>query len=152
MGAQNMCQTNEVSEYINNVETKWRDAFIELKKVIDQHIPSGFQMEMQYGMPSYVVPLSAYPDGYHCKQDTPLPFISIAAQKKHLAVYHMGIYADQALLHWFEDEHPHHTDTKLNMGKSCIRFTNPNKIPYQLIGELASKMTIMDWIALYEKN
>ncbi|RXT03939.1 DUF1801 domain-containing protein [Ammoniphilus sp. CFH 90114] len=141
---------SEINQYIDQVESKWKDSFLTLKKVIDQHIPSGFEMEMQNGIPSYVVPLTTYPDGYHCKRDTPLPFISIAAQKNHIAVYHMGMYADQELLTWFEKEYPNHMATKLNMGKSCIRFTNPSKIPFQLIGELVSKLTVEDWIRIYE--
>lgn len=139
----------EIDQYIDRVESKWKDSFKTLKEVMDQHIPIGFELKMQYDMPSYVVPLATYPDGYHCKKDTPLPFISIAAQKKHIAVYHMGIYADPELLTWFQEEYPNHMDTKLNMGKSCIRFTNPSKIPYQLIGELVSKLTVKDWIEMY---
>ena len=61
----------------------------------------------------------------------------------------MGIYADPELLTWFQEEYPNHMDTKLNMGKSCIRFTNPSKIPFQLIGELVSKLTVEDWIEMY---
>ncbi|ALX48453.1 hypothetical protein AOX59_07420 [Lentibacillus amyloliquefaciens] len=141
---------SDVNQYLDNVETKWKDAFIQLKEVVDQNIPNGFALDMQYGMPSYVIPLAVYPDGYLGKKDTPLPFISIAAQKKHIAVYHMGMYADDELLNWFQTEYPNHMDTKLNMGKSCIRFTNPKKIPYQLIGELVSKMTADDWINIYE--
>jgi hypothetical protein len=123
---------------------------IELKKVIDENIPEGFELVLQYDMPSYVVPISIYPDGYHCAKDTPLPFISIAAQKNHIAFYHMGIYADKELLEWFQKEYPQHMDTKLNMGKSCIRFTNPKKIPYQLMKELVEKVSVEDWIELYE--
>lgn len=77
---------SEIDQYIENVETKWRDSFITLKKVIDQNIPSGFEIKMQYGMPSYVVPLATYSKGYHCKKDTSLPFISIAAQKNYIAL------------------------------------------------------------------
>ncbi|KAB8139384.1 DUF1801 domain-containing protein [Gracilibacillus oryzae] len=139
-----------IENYIDQIDEKWQSSFIELKKVIDEKIPEGFEQEMQYGMPSYVVPLSTYPDGYHCKKDTPLPFLSIAAQKNHLAVYHMGLYADSNLLQWFQTEYPNHMSTKLNMGKSCIRFTNPKKIPYQLIGELVSKQTVEEWIKVYE--
>ena len=102
------------------MEVKWKDSFITLKKAIDQAIPSGFEIEMQYGMPSYVIPLAIYPDGYHCKKDTPLPFISILAQKNHIAVYLMGIYAAPQLLEWFQKEYPNHMATKLNIGKSCI--------------------------------
>lgn len=142
----------EVNSYIDNIEEKWQGSFIKLKEVIDKNIPSGFELRMEPGMPTYVVPLATYPDGYLGKKDTPLPFISIAAQKKHLAVYHMGVYADEALLDWFEQEYPNHMDTKLNMGKSCIRFTNPKKIPYELMGELVSKLTVNDWIKLYENE
>ena len=143
---------SQVQEYIENVDPKWAEPFQKLKKVIEDNIPEGFVCEMQYGMPSYVVPLSTYPDGYHCAKDTPLPFLSIAAKKNHIAVYHMGIYGDEELLNWFVNEYPKHVDTKLNMGKSCIRFTNPKKIPYDLIGELVSKMSVEDWVNIYEKN
>ena len=37
------------------------------------------------------------------------------------------------------------------MGKSCIRFKNMNKVPFKLIGELASKLNVEQWISLYEK-
>ena len=38
------------------------------------------------------------------------------------------------------------------MGKSCIRFKIFNEIPYELIGILSTKMTVKDWIDIYEKN
>jgi len=38
------------------------------------------------------------------------------------------------------------------MGKSCIRFGNVKHIPYELIGELVSKMTPEQWITAYESR
>ena len=38
------------------------------------------------------------------------------------------------------------------MGKSCLRYKKPEDIPYDLIGELASKITPDEWIEVYEKN
>jgi hypothetical protein len=64
----------------------------------------------------------------------------------------MGIYADPALLKWFTTEFPKHSTKKLDMGKSCIRFKKPEDIPFKLIGELVSKMSVKDWVATYEKN
>ena len=64
----------------------------------------------------------------------------------------MGIYADENLLEWFESEYPKHTSTKLDMGKGCIRFKKVNQIPFELIGELASKITVQDWIKTYESK
>jgi len=62
----------------------------------------------------------------------------------------MGIYASPKLLDWFVKEYPKHTDAKLDMGKACIRFKNPEKIPFKLFGELMSKLTPKDWIKMYE--
>ena len=64
----------------------------------------------------------------------------------------MGIYADENLLNWFVAEYPKHCKTKLDMGKSCIRFKKPADIPFALIAELCQKMTPEQWIAIYEKN
>ncbi|MEK5330899.1 DUF1801 domain-containing protein [Lysinibacillus sp. FSL W8-0992] len=136
--------------YIELVDEKWRDSFAKLADVIATNIPAGFEQTMNYDMISYVVPLTSYPKGYHVTPNTPLPFISLAAQKRHIAVYHMGIYADNALLSWFQEEYAKRVPTKLNMGKSCIRFTSTKNIPYDLIGELVSKMTPGEWINRYE--
>ena len=138
------------SIYMEQVEEKWRAAFSQLVDVVATNIPEGFEQTMQYGMVGYVVPLSTYPDGYHVTPKTPLPFISLAVQKRHIALYHMGIYADPALLSWFQEEYAKRAPTKLNMGKSCIRFTNKNNIPFDLIGELVSKMTLAQWVSHYE--
>lgn len=142
----------EIETYIASIPQEKKDAFITLMEKIDAHIPKGFEKCMQYNMVSYVVPKSTYPEGYHCNPEQTLPFLSIAAQKSHIAVYHMGIYSDESLLNWFKEEYPKHMTTKLDMGKSCIRFKNPKKIPYDLMGELVSKMTVEDWIGKYEAN
>ncbi|MFJ7921200.1 DUF1801 domain-containing protein [Lysinibacillus fusiformis] len=138
------------SIYMEQVEEKWRDAFSKLVDVVEANLPVGFEQTMQYDMVSYVVPLETYPSGYHVTPNTPLPFISLAAQKRHIALYHMGIYADQALLSWFQEEYARRVPTKLNMGKSCIRFTSTKHIPFDLISELAAKMTPAEWISHYE--
>ncbi|WP_414049026.1 DUF1801 domain-containing protein [Macrococcus animalis] len=141
-----------VAEYIENIPEEKREPFVKLMEVIDAHLPEGFEKVMQYGMISYVVPKSIYPEGYHVDPTLPLSFISIAAQKSHVAVYHMGIYADEDLLNWFTSEYKKAMPTKLDMGKSCIRFKNPKKIPYALMGELAQKMSVNDWVKIYQAS
>ena len=69
-----------------------------------------------------------------------------------ISIYHMGLYADPTLLKWFEQEYRSRVKGKLDMGKSCIRFKKAENIPFELIGELCTKMTVQDWISLYEKN
>lgn len=139
-------------EYIESLPEDRKKAINELRKVILKNLPKGFAEEMSYGMLGYVVPFSLYPAGYHCNPKLPVPFMNIASQKNFIAVYHMGMYADKKLLTWFTKEYAQQVKTKLDMGKSCIRFKKFDQIPYKLIGELASKMTPKDWLTMYEKN
>jgi hypothetical protein len=99
-----------------------------------------------------VVPHSIYPNGYHCNPKLPLPFIAIASQKNFIALYHMGIYVNPRLLEWFSTEYPKYSNQKLDMGKSCIRFKKMDQIPFDLIGELARKITVQNWIECYESQ
>ena len=122
----------------------------QLREVILNNLPEGFEEQMNYSMLGYVVPHSLYPDGYHCDTSLPLPFMNLASQKNFVAVYHMGIYSDKKLMDWFVAEFPKHCKRKLDMGKSCIRFKYMDDIPYTLIGELASKISTEEWIKVYE--
>jgi len=121
-------------------------------EVIKKNLPKGYKEGMGYGMMGWDVPHSIYPAGYHCNPKDPLPFMGIASQKNFIAVYHMGVYADPKLLKWFQAAHAKASPKKLEMGKSCIRYKKPEDIPFDLIGELASKITPAEWIATYEKN
>lgn len=141
-----------VQAYLQELPADRRQAIEALREVILQHIPEGFQETMSYGMIGYVVPHQLYPPGYHCKPQDPLPLMNIASQKNFIAIYHMGLYAQPALLDWFQQAHATASPKKLDMGKSCIRYKKLDDIPLHLIGELASKMTPTEWIALYEKN
>ena len=141
-----------VENYIEQLPEDRKTAMQELRKIFSENLPEGFQECMSYGMIGYVVPHSIYPAGYHCDVKLPLPFMNIASQKSHIAVYHMGIYADSELLSWFQEEYSKQVKGKLDMGKSCIRFKKPELIPYNLFAELARKMSVQDWISIYEKN
>jgi uncharacterized protein YdhG (YjbR/CyaY superfamily) len=139
----------DVQAYLETLEPERRTVMERLMDVIRVNLPDGFEEGMQYGMPGWVVPHSLFPDGYHVDPSLPLPFLSLGSQKRHIGLYHMGIYADEALLEWFTQAYPKHGSTKLDMGKSCIRFKNMAKIPYELVGELCAKMTPEDWIQRY---
>ena len=143
---------NTVKEYLKKVPKERSEYFSNLRETILANLPKGFNEQLNYGMIGYVVPHEIYPAGYHCDPKLPLPFVNIASQKNFIGFYHMGIYANPGLLEWFVKEYPKHSDTKLDMGKSCVRFKKMDKIPYDLIGKLMGKMSVNDWIKLYEKN
>jgi hypothetical protein len=139
-------------EYLESLPEDRKIIVDNLRKAISKTLPKGFAEVMNYGMIGYVVPHSIYPSGYHCDPKLPLPFMGLASQKNFIAFYHMGIYANNSLLKWFTEEYPKHCKTKLDMGKSCIRFKKLNDIPFKLISELVSKMDVAAWVKLYEKE
>jgi uncharacterized protein YdhG (YjbR/CyaY superfamily) len=144
-------KATNVESYINDLPEERKNIINELRKVILKNLPKGFAEEMSYGMIAYCVPHNIYPNGYHCDPKQPLPFLSMASQKNFIALYHMGIYMNPVLMDWFTAEYAKRVKGKLDMGKSCIRFKKMEQIPFDLIGELASKMTVKEWIDCYEK-
>lgn len=140
-----------VDQYINEAPDDRRAALQQLRTIILENLPEGFQECISYGMIGYVVPHSIYPKGYHCTPELPLPFMSFASQKNSINFYHMGIYAKPELYNWFVAEYPKHSKQKLDIGKSCLRIKKPENIPFELIGELAKKMSVSEWIETYEK-
>lgn len=137
-------------QYIAELPEDRKEVMQKLRDIVKKNLPKGFEETMQYGMLGYVVPHNIYPDGYHCNPKDALPFMALASQKNHIGFYHMGIYSDPDLMKWFTEEYPKHATGKLDMGKSCICFKNPKKIPFELLGELTTKVSVAEWIAKYE--
>jgi len=137
-------------EYIAKLPEERKKVVSAIRKTIIENLPKGFEETINYGLIGYVVPHSIYPQGYHVNPKLPLPFINIASQKNFITLYHMGLYTDKRLLEWFIGEYPKHSKLKLDIGKSCIRFKKPDQIPYKLIGELVLKISVNEWIELYE--
>ena len=140
-----------VAAYLAELPEDRKTPMNQLCSAIKKNLPTGFKEVISYGMIGYVVPHSIFPAGYHCNPELPLPFINIASQKNFISVYHMGIYSDPKLMDWFIAEYGKKVAGKLDIGKSCIRFKNPDKIPFDLIGDLCSKITVAEWIKAYQK-
>lgn len=142
-------QAKTVSAYINSLPIERKPIIIAIRKAILKNLPKGFEEVMSYGAIGYVVPHTLYPGGYHVRPELPLPFIGVASQKNHIAVYHMAMQGK--LLDWFKDEWKSHSSKKLDMGKACMRFRKPEDVPLELIGNLAAKLTPKQWIEMYDK-
>lgn len=138
-----------VADYIASLPDDRAEIIAAVRNEILKNLPNGFEETMQYGMISYVVPHKLYPEGYHCKPEDALPFMSLASQKNHIVLYHMGVYAGH-LHDWVVKEWKKVTDKKLDMGKSCIRFKKPDDVPVKLIGKLSAKITPQQWIKVYK--
>ena len=137
--------------YIDSLPEDRKAIISKMRKVILKNLPKGFSEGMSYGMIGYCVPLTLYQPGYLGDPATPLPFISLASQKNHIALYHMGFYGGQHM-EWFLNAWDKHSKKKLDMGKSCIRFKKAEDVPLDLIGELCTRMTPEEWIEVYEHH
>jgi len=137
-------------KYLKDLPADRKVPVMRLRETVMKNLPKGFKEVMSYGMLGYVVPHELYPQGYHCDPKQPLPFANIASQKHFIAFYHMGLYMNPKLLKWFTEEYPKQSTAKLDMGKSCIRFKKAEHIPYELIGDLVKKISVDEWIKIYE--
>lgn len=141
-----------IAQYIAQLPAERQPVVQQMLEIFRTYLPEGFEETINYGMIGFVVPKSIYPKGYHCDPKLPLPFIAIAAQKHFTALYHMGVYANPDMYEWFTHEYQQLQLGKLDMGKSCIRFKKAEKVPWKLLEKLAGKMTVEDWISLYERK
>ena len=128
-----------------------REAMTAIREVILKNLPKGYEEGMQWGMPSYFVPLSAYPAGYNCQPDQPLPFVGFASQKNHMVFYGFCIYMDEELKNRFVADWKK-TGKKLDMGKSCVRFKKLEDVPLKVIGDAVKRVPMKKYIKQYEKQ
>ena len=139
-----------IDEYLNTLPTERKKIINKLRNVIKKNIPEGFSEELSYGSIGFIVPLTIYPKGYHVDSKLPLPFIGISNWKNHISFSHWGLYINNELLKWFKEEYVKHAKYKLSMGKSCINFKRMDDIPYDLIGELCRKVSVQEYVKMYE--
>lgn len=140
-----------VKQYLSELPDDRREVISAIRDVILENLPDGIEEGMQWGMIGYFVPHRIYPSGYHCQPDEPLPFASLANQKKHMAFYGFNIYIDEKQQEWFVKEWKK-TGKKLDMGKSCVRFKKLDDVPLKVLAKLTRRCSVEEYIKLYEKQ
>lgn len=138
--------------YFNALPQAHREETEEFRGMINRHLPTGFAEIAELRQISWVVPLSVYPSGYAAAKNQPLPFISLARRKNHIALYHMGIYAYPGLMEWFVQQYQAECGQLPDMGKGCIRFKQMEGIPKNTLTTLFEKIDIADWVSFYESQ
>lgn len=136
-----------VEEYLGALPDDRRAALDAVRQVVLDHLPAGFEETMQHGMISYVVPLDRYPDTYNGQ---PLAVASLANQKNHMALYLMGVYADEGGERWLRERWP--SGKKLDLGKSCLRFKKLDDLALDVVGEVVERTSVDTFIAAYERS
>ena len=138
-----------VSEYLQALNTSRAEMLVALRDEISRNIDPRFNEGIQYGMPSWFVPHSIYPAGYHCAPKEPVPFIALASQKNHVGLYLFCIYCDAEEQQRFVDEWKK-TGLRLDMGKACIRVRRMDEIPFDVIGRAVKRISVEKFLTAYE--
>ena len=78
-----------VADYLRELPEDRRTALETVRRVINDHLPPGYEEAMNWGMITWQVPLETCPDTYNGQ---PLMCAALASQKRYMAVHLMGIY------------------------------------------------------------
>lgn len=135
-----------VNEYLAELPLERRQHIEHLVDLVRENLPQGYEETMEWGMITYQVPLSRYPDTYNKK---PLMYLAVASQKNHMALYLTSIYSDENERKQFEERY-RASGKKLNMGKSCLRFKKFEDLATKLLAEQIASVSVEQRIALYE--
>jgi uncharacterized protein YdhG (YjbR/CyaY superfamily) len=134
-------EAKTVSEYLKALPPERRKALSEVRKVVLEHLPKGYEETIGWGMITYQVPLSIQPKTYNGK---PLMYAALASQKNYMVLHLMCTYVDKKKDTWFRDQFKAR-GKKLDMGKGCLRFRKVEDLPLDLIGELIASTPIEEY-------
>jgi hypothetical protein len=138
-----------VEQYLKELPPDRREAIAAVREVILRNLDGSYEEGMQYGMIGYFVPHRIYSAGYHCDPKQPVPYVALASQKNHMAVYLMCVYGDQKEEKRFRDDWAK-TGKKLDMGKSCIRFRKLDDMALNVLGDAIRRTPASVYLRLYE--
>jgi len=139
-------EATSVEDYLARLPDDRREAISTIRDVVNEHLPEGYEETMAFGMIGWGIPLADYPDTYNGR---PLGVVALASQKNHMALYLMGLYADEGLEEWFRAQYAER-GLKLDMGKSCVRFKRLDQVPLDVIGEVVRRVPPDAYITQYE--
>jgi hypothetical protein len=132
--------------YLDELEPERRAVLAPVVELVRTAVPAGYEESLAHGMPTWSVPLARLPRTYNGE---PLPYVAVAAQKRHFSLYLMGLYAgvEQELdfrRRWTA------SGRALDMGKSCLRFRALDDLDTELLAEAIASTGVDDDVALYE--
>jgi hypothetical protein len=130
-------------DYLKELPDDRRKAIDTIRKVIKKNIDKGFADGMQYGTIAWSIPHKTYPAGYHADPKQPLPFLALASQKNHMALYLMF---DST---FFRAEWKT-AGKKLDAGVGCIRFKKLEDVSLEAVEASLKRITAKSHLVWFE--
>ena len=134
-----------VKEYIDALPGDQQPTVRKLRSLVKKHLPDGYTEGMNFGAITYAVPLKVLSDTYNGQ---PLCYAAIAAQKNYYSLYLMNVYGDPAQAKWMAGEFKKR-GKKLDMGKSCLRFTSLDDLPLDVVSQVIASTPMDVYIERY---
>ena len=120
---------SDIAAYVDSVDDARREDFRAVLEKLRAIVPDGYDEAMTWGFPTFEVPLEVSGPTYNKK---PMMFAALAAQKKHFGLYVMCAYMSEDRKARLAEAWKAH-GAKLDMGKACIRFTDPADVPWDAV-------------------
>jgi hypothetical protein len=136
-----------VDAYLDTLPQERREVISAIRDLIREHLPTGYQEKINWGMISYEIPLERYTNTYNGQ---PLGYIALAAQKNYNVLYLMGAYMEAGRDDWLRREFEK-AGKKFDMGKSCLRFRKLDDLPLDVIAKVVASTPPDRFIAKYEE-
>ncbi len=136
-------EVKTVEEYLSSLPEDKEKTLREVRKVILENLPSGYEETIAWGMITYQVPLETYPDTYNGK---PLMYAALTSQSKHISLYLTGIYINEERRKRFEEEY-RSTGKRFDAAKSCVRFKHLEDLPLDLVARSVAELSVDEFIA-----
>lgn len=143
-----MTKPTTVAAYLEGLPADRRRALETLRAIILGHLPAGYEEGLEFGMPSYYVPLARFADTYNKR---PLLLAAFASQKGYMSLYLMAVYGDDEARAWFEKAY-RDAGKKLDMGKSCVRFRSLDDLPLDVVGEAIERVSVDVYLDQYRAS
>lgn len=140
-------KASTVAAYLEELPPDRRKTMSRVRTVVRKSIPKGYSEGMGWGMITWHIPLSDYPDTYNGQ---PLCYVALAAQKNYCSLYLMGVYGDPAQEKLLKEGFTK-AGKKLDMGKSCVHFKTADDLPLNVIGDVIAGMPPKKLIATIER-
>jgi hypothetical protein len=134
-----------IEQYLAELAEPRRSEISQLLDLIRANLPSGFIETMAWGMIVFQVPLEVSGPTYN---DQPLAAVALASQKNHISFYLSAIYASEELTGEFQSRWAN-SGKRLDMGKSCVRFTSLEKADLETLAWAVSRFDPVRFSEMY---
>jgi len=137
-----------VADYLEELPPQSAAIVAEVRDLVNDHLPPGYDEVMRWGMITWEVPLDRYPSTYNGK---PLQFAALAAQKRHLSLYLNSVAFSPGGEEAFRKEWDK-TGKPLDMGRSCVRFRSTDELAGTVLARHIAAASVDVYLARYEEG